>query len=107
MKKLIIILLIIFPLQMTFADTFSEIKKKLKKATCMHFEFISIIESDIFETVDSTYGNAQMAKDGRYNIALGTDVYAYDLKRYFTYVPDNNQLIIEKGTAAQMMIFSL
>ena len=97
MKKIIVFFLLCLPLQIAFADSLGEIKEKLKNANCMHFSFISVIESDIFETVDSTYGDAQMAKDGRYYISIGDEVYVYDLKHYFTYVASNNQLIIEKG----------
>ena len=63
----------------------------------MHYQFISVIESDIFETVDSTYGEAHIAKNGQYNISIGDETYVYDLKHYFTFVASNNQLIIEKS----------
>lgn len=97
MKKIIFLLLILFPLQNAFSDSFEKIKEKLKNAGCMHYQFISVIESDIFDTVDSTYGEAHISRNGQYYIAIGDEAYTYDLKHYFTYVALNNQLIIEKG----------
>ena len=97
MKKLICLILLLSLFQTIQADTFEKLKKNLKKAECMEYDFISVIESDVFDTVDSTYGHAQLSNDGRYYISMGEEVYSYDLKNYFTYVIPNNQLIIEKG----------
>ena len=46
-------------------DRFDDLKKELSSAECSYFEFISITESDIFESVDSINGSAWMARDGR------------------------------------------
>ncbi len=97
MKKTIVLLLVLIPLQFTFADSLEKIKEKLKNANCMHYQFISIVESDVFDSVDSAYGEALFSKKGQYNITISDEVYVYDLKNYYTYVASNNQLIIEKG----------
>ncbi len=97
MKKIIVLLLIMIPIQSLFADSYDKIKEKLKNSQCMHYKIIAVVESDIFETVDSTYGEAYISKNGRYNITLGEESYLYDLKNYYTYVVANNQVIIEKG----------
>ena len=77
------------------ADSFDRIKADLERAACVKFEFISIIESDIFESVDSTYGTAYLAGDGRYLLEIGGDVYLYDHANSYTYSAENNQVIIE------------
>ena len=97
MKKIICLLSLFLVFQSIQADSFDKLKEKLRIANCMEYDFISVIESDVFDSVDSTYGHAQIANDGRYNISMGEEVYAYNLKQYFTYVIPNNQLIIEKG----------
>ena len=99
MKKIIALLLVIVPLQYLSADSYDSIKKKLQNAECLQYQIISVVESDIFETVDSTIGDAYIDKNGRYNITLGDEKYLYDLKTYYTYVASNNQLILEKGDA--------
>lgn len=77
-------------------DDFTAIKQQLADAGCIRLEFTSIIESDIFDTVDSTDGEACLASDGRYRISLGDDEYLYDGKLLYTYSADNNQVTVEK-----------
>lgn len=81
-------------------DSFDEIKTLLSRKGCRLLEFISIIESDIFELVDSTYGRAYLASDGRYNINVGDEQYLYDLKNLYSYLVSNNQVLIEKAEKA-------
>ncbi len=97
MKKIILLFLILTPMLSVFADSYDKIKEKLKNSQCMHYQIIAVVKSDIFETVDSTYGEVHISKNGRYNITLGEESYLYDLKNYYTYVVANNQVIVEKG----------
>jgi len=57
------------------ADPLEELKKNMSEADCSRFEFISILESEIFDSVDSTLGSALIASDGRYRVTIGPDEY--------------------------------
>jgi hypothetical protein len=71
------------------------VKAELSSADCVFFEFLSILESDIFETVDTTVGTAYVAKSGRYHITLGDDWYVHDGHSVYSYSQPNNQVVIE------------
>jgi len=77
-------------------DRFSAIKEQLSQATCVRFEFISIIKSDIFDVVDSMAGAAYIAHDGRFNVTIGEDRYLFDMNFLYSYSAENNQVVIEK-----------
>ena len=77
-------------------DSFEKIKKDLAESGCVHFDFLSIIESDIFDSVDSSFGEAYLSSDGRYLITLGDDQYLYDLEFLYSYSSENNQVTVEK-----------
>ena len=78
------------------AASFYETKRKLAKYECTHFEFLSTVDSKIFDAVDSAHGIAYFAKDGRYNIEIGPDIFLFDGDSLYSYIWENNQLIIEK-----------
>ena len=76
-------------------DPFEQIKAAMAGAACCHFEFISIIESEVFESVDSTNGSAVLAADGRYFIRIGNDEYLRTSDRLYSYSRDENQVTVE------------
>jgi len=76
-------------------DPFEQIKAAMAGAACCHFEFISIIESEVFESVDSTNGSALLAADGRYFIKVGGDEYLRTADRLYSYSSDENQVTVE------------
>lgn len=78
------------------ADSFDEVKQKLGRSGCHYFEFLSIIESDIFDQVDTATGTAYISSDGRYNITVADENYVYDLVSTYTYSESTGQVIIEK-----------
>ena len=78
------------------ADRFDTIKEQLAQAACTRFEFVSIIESEIFDATDSATGTAYIARDGRFNVTLGEDRYLFDLRFLYSYSSENNQVVIEK-----------
>jgi hypothetical protein len=80
-------------------DRFDRIKRDLKDAACAEFRFISVLESDIFETVDTTSGWAILASDKRYFVKLERDQYLFDLEKLFSYSEENNQVLVEKSVA--------
>jgi hypothetical protein len=96
MNKIFIGFIILLLPLCSVADSFDDIKMELSKDGCWQFIFVDIIESDIFNTVDTTNGEAYMASDGRYYIKTNEDFYIYDHYNYFSYSPESNQLIIEK-----------
>jgi outer membrane lipoprotein-sorting protein len=98
MKKLLLYMLLsLIPLSSArTADSFEKLKNKLAGAKCVRFDFLSIIESDIFERIDTTPGTAYIAADGRYLVILGDDEYLYNLELLYSYSKVNNQVTIEK-----------
>lgn len=78
------------------ADRFDTIKEQLAQAACTRFEFVSIIESEIFDATDSATGTAYIARDGQFNVTLGEDRYLFDLRFLYSYSAENNQVVIEK-----------
>ncbi len=78
------------------SDVFDKIKASLAEAECCHLEFLSVIESDVFDQVDSIYGVALIASDGRYDLQVGSDRYSFDLHRTYSFSAENNQVAIEK-----------
>jgi outer membrane lipoprotein-sorting protein len=77
------------------ADRFAVIKTELAEAPCVRFEFLSIIESEIFDQTDTVEGEAYIARDGRYNVTIGTEQYLFDGDKLYSYSADNNQVVIE------------
>jgi len=77
-------------------DKFDLLKKDLAEAACTRFEFFSIIESDIFDRIDTTAGTAVIAKDGRYYISIGDNEYLFDALYLYSYSRSNNQVTVEK-----------
>jgi hypothetical protein len=77
-------------------DPFDEIKRQLARADCCYIEFISILQSEIFEIADSAAGSAYIAGDGRYNVKVGNDHYLYDKNLLYSYSSENNQVVIER-----------
>ncbi len=78
------------------ADRFGTIREQLAEAACTRLEFVSIIESEIFEAADSAAGTAYIAHDGRFNVTLGEDRYLFDLRFLYSYTAENNQVVIEE-----------
>ena len=77
-------------------DPFANVAATLAEAGCIEVDFLSIIESDIFNTIDSTHGRAILEADGRYNIALGDDRYLFTGAELYSYSAPNNQVVIEQ-----------
>ncbi len=85
------------------AADFKDVKLNLSRSDCIHFEFLSTIDSKIFDVVDSADGDAYIAQDGRYCIEVGADLYLFDGDSLYTYIPENNQVIIEKPDSAGLV----
>jgi hypothetical protein len=76
-------------------DPFASVKTAMSRAACCRYEFLSIVESSVFETVDTTRGTALIAADGRYHILIGTDEYLRTSERLYSYSRTENQLTVE------------
>ena len=87
----------------TTAASFDETKRKLAKYECTHFEFLSTVDSKIFDVVDSAHGIAYIAKDGRYYIEIGPEIFLFDGDTLYSYIWENNQLIIEKPDSSDQV----
>jgi outer membrane lipoprotein-sorting protein len=104
MTRLIIVIALMLPAGVSLAqgDPFEQIKAAMAKAACCRFEFISIVESEVFESVDSTDGSALLAADGRYLIKIGGDEYLRTADRLYSYSRDENQVTVEKVDRANV-----
>jgi len=69
---------------------------RMTQAECCRFEFISILESEVFETVDSTAGTALISSDDRYDILLGPDRYLRSDEFLYSYSGENEQVTVER-----------
>jgi outer membrane lipoprotein-sorting protein len=78
------------------ADTFDTIKANLRKSPCVGIAFTSIIESSVFQTIDTSVGRADFGQNGKYRIELGNDRYLFDGTDLYSYSGDNQQVIIER-----------
>jgi len=85
------------------AADFKDVKLNLSRSDCIHFDFLSTVDSKIFDTIDSASGVAYIAKDGRYYIEVGPDIYLFDGDTLYTYFWENNQVIIEKPDSADLV----
>jgi len=96
-RLLFIVVALLLPTGSTLAqsDPFEQIKAAMAKAACCRFEFVSIVESEVFESVDSTHGSALLAADGRYLIKIGGDEYLRTTDRLYSYSRDEQQVTVE------------
>ena len=85
------------------SDALEAVKSKFSDGNCTYFEFANIIESKIFGVIDTIHGSAYIAKDGRYKIEIGSDVFLYDGSLLYTYFLETNQLIIEKPDSGKLV----
>ena len=88
-------------------DPLEQIKATMAGSACCRFEFISILESTVFDSVDSTLGSALIATDGRYHIVIGPDEYLKTTEYFYSYAGEQNQVTVEKagtGTGADEAI---
>jgi len=79
------------------ADSFDTIKQRFADAGCVNLSFLSIVESDIFESIDTVHASATISADNRYVINLGNDQYLYDRVHLYSYSQENNQVTIERA----------
>lgn len=77
-------------------DHFALLKTQMANAACCRFEFMSIVESDVFSSVDTTQGSALIARDGCYQIEVGPDSYLNDGQFLYSYSRPNNQVTVER-----------
>ena len=78
------------------ADPFESVKTAMSRAACCRYEFLSIVESSVFESVDTTRGTALIAADGRYHISIGSDEYLRTADRLYSYSRTENQLTVQE-----------
>lgn len=77
------------------SDPFEQLKAAMARAACCRFEFLSIVESEVFKSCDTTKGVALIASDGRYHITIGPDEYLKTADKLYSYSSGENQLTVE------------
>lgn len=90
------LLVCLLPAAISADENYRRLTSVLSSAACVEFEFLSILESDIFDTVDSASGSAYLARDGRYLIHLQSDLFLHDNEILYSYSSENNQVTLEK-----------
>lgn len=98
-RRYIALALLIFGISIAHAEPFEDIKADLAAAEQVRIDFLSLIESSVFETVDSFPGVAYICSDGRYFMHIGSDEYLFDGEDLYSYSADNNQVTVESMTA--------
>ncbi len=83
------------------ADSFDDIKAKLRGSECVHIQFVSVVSSSIFESVDTARGDATFGRSGKYRINLRKDTYLFDGADLYSFSYDNQQVTIEKVDSGQ------
>ena len=81
-------------------DPFDGLATQLSRAACIHIRFLHIVESQIFNDVDSLPGSAVIDQNGRYRIELPNDEFVCDGTFIHSYSRPNNQVVIEKAGPA-------
>lgn len=107
LKFLTVSVIALFSVSAVAQDRFDSVKSRLARAHCLKLEFTNILESDVFDTVDTTKGTALMSQDGHYRIHLGRDWYVYNGKKLYSYSHDNDQVTVEKFEAEQARVDEL
>jgi hypothetical protein len=79
------------------AEALEDIKTRMALADCCRFEFITILENEVFDAVDTTEGVAYIASDGQYRLAIGPDEYLRTVDKLYIYATENNQVTIERA----------
>ncbi len=87
---------VLAPAASVLADSFDEIKSKLRGSECVHIQFVSIVSSSIFESIDTVNGDATFERSGKYRINLRNDTYLFDGADLYSYSNENQQVTIEK-----------
>ncbi|UCC45534.1 MAG: hypothetical protein JSU65_06350 [Candidatus Zixiibacteriota bacterium] len=82
-------------------DMFSRIKTRLAEADCIRFEFLSVLESEVFDAVDTAKGNVVIAADSRYCLDLGRDQYIFDGRLLYSFSRENNQVTVEAAASGE------
>ena len=92
------LLLILLPVSAVFTlgATFDQTKSKLAGSRCVYFQFLSTVDSKVFDSVDSSYCSAYISKDGRFRVEVGPDYYIYNGDSLYSFSWENNQIVIEK-----------
>ena len=84
------------PDQLAADDPLRMTMNRMAQAECCSYEFISILESDVFESIDSTVGTALIGADDRYDIRLGPDRYLRTEEFLYSYSGENEQVTVEQ-----------
>ncbi len=77
-------------------DPFDKIKRDFREAACSEVSFVSVLESRVFDEVDSTEGQIYLAENGRYWLEIGPDQYLMTHRELYSYSSENNQVTIQQ-----------
>lgn len=99
-KIICVVLPLLMPVGRADAQDFGKIKANLARPGCHWFEFLSVVESEVFDQVDTAEGTAYIASDGRYYIRIADEVYLNDLVYTYSFSEATGQVIMEKSCSS-------
>jgi outer membrane lipoprotein-sorting protein len=79
-----------------FGSSFERTKRKLASSNCIYYQFVTTVESKVFDVVDTAYCTAYIAKDGRFRVEVGPDYFIFNGDSLYSYSFENNQVVIEQ-----------
>jgi outer membrane lipoprotein-sorting protein len=82
------------------ADSFEQIKARLRSNECTSISFLSILTSKMFKSQDTSKGTAYLFRDGRYCVTFDQDTYIYDGKATYSYSASSNQVIVSQADSS-------
>ena len=78
------------------SEPFEILKERMASSGCNHLEFLSLLESQVFDTTDTVMGEAWLGDSGRYNVKIGPDQYLAADNMLYSYSIENNQVTVEQ-----------
>lgn len=85
-------------------DALAEITRIFRTSPCVVIEFQEVVDSDVFETIDTVDCELVFDSTGRFRLEIGEDIYLRTATELHSYVPDNNQVIIEEVAMGSSMV---
>lgn len=106
-RAVTIVLLFFAGLAVADSDRFDMLKSRLDSAQCVHLRFLSVLESDIFESADTAQGELFVEPHGRYSLQLGDDRYIFDGNYFWSYSAYNHQATRERIASGDDRVVSV
>lgn len=85
-------------------DALATITRSFRTSPCVRIAFQEIVNSQVFDEVDTLKGLIVFDSSGCYRIELGDDLYIRSGSELYSFSPASNQVIIEKIDDSSSMV---